>query len=158
MTATHEPQNCIRCAVINLVSRYSHVVDRAGADAVASLSSLFAEDATFDITPRPEGSAFPARGSMAIAELMIGRRNAGDALAKRRHLMSNVLVDNLTESRASVSSALSLVRLDQPTPTVINTGFYDDIVVRGGDDQWRFESRSLSMDYVLAKRPAIDQQ
>ena len=60
MSATHEPQSCIRCAITDLVSRYAHVIDRAGTDAAAELSSLFVEDATFDIAPRPEGSG-PSR-------------------------------------------------------------------------------------------------
>ena len=156
MSATHEPQSCIRCAITDLVSRYAHVIDRAGTDASAELSSLFVEDATFDIAPRPEGSALPARGATAIARLIVGRRDAGDELAKRRHLMSSVLADDLTESRARVSSVLTLMRLDQPVPTIVNTGFYDDIVVRGDDGRWRFESRFLTMEYVLAKRPPMD--
>lgn len=156
MTVTHEPQSCVRCAITDLVSRYAHVIDRRGADAVPALAALFVEDASFDILPRPEGTSFPARGAMVIARLMVGRRDAGDVLAKRRHLMSSVLADDVTESRACVSSVLTLMRLDQPVPTLVNTGFYDDIVVRGDDGQWRFESRFLTMEYVLAKRPQID--
>ena len=156
MTVTHEPQSCVRCAITDLVSRYAHIIDHRGADAVEEFAALFAEDARFDVLPRPEGTSFPARGSMVIARLMFGRRDAGDAVAKRRHLMSSVLVDDLTESRARVSSVLTHLRLDQPVPTIINTGFYDDIVVRGGDGQWRFESRFLTMEYGLAKRPRID--
>jgi hypothetical protein len=142
-------------AIIDLVHRYSYLVDHRLHD---ELAELFTQDCLVDYGP---GFGPPAHGRRAFRALF-GR---SEPLSESRpgflvtsHHNANVLVDLENDARASVrTSVYAWHRTTQGvTPRV--WGYYHDVVVRTPDG-WRFAERQLrvagSQDWDMAWHPLI---
>lgn len=121
-----------RDEIVDLVHRYSYLVDRRSYD---ELAELFTEDCVVDYGP---GIGPPAHGRAAFRSMF----GVGNGFAATSHHNANVLVHFEGEDRASVHASVYAWhrRADGTTPRV--WGGYDDVVVRttGG---WRFSERRL---------------
>lgn len=133
-----------RVAILDLMARYAHSYDEGRLE---ELGPLFTAEAVFRFDPPIAG--FPAElvGRDAIAGAMQARY-AATAPAQRRHIITNVLIDPVTDDRAEVASYLLL---GSTTDGVLNlpvTGRYTDVVVRD-EGRWRYAERLLRLDARL---------
>jgi len=127
-------------AIANLVFRYARAYDERDLDA---LGSCFVDDATFSwrIVDGPEGGPFVGRDAIV-------RSNAASLASqtdRRRHVMTNLEILGDGDERR-VRSYMTLFAIDGGRLSALTTGVYDDVVVRGTDDTWRFSSRQLLCD------------
>lgn len=135
--------------IVDLVHRYSYLVDRRRYD---ELVELFTEDCVADYGP---GIGPPFRGRDELRSMF------GDRFVATSHHNANVLVTFDGEGRASVSTSLYAWHraVDGTTPRV--WGYYDDTVVRTPDG-WRFAERhvrvagseGLDLDWLPLQDPA----
>lgn len=131
-----------RLEILDLLARYAHAYDEGDR---ATLETLFTADAEFHI-----------RGSVGrVPATMVGRDAIVAALAgkweairpeQRRHVATNLVVLDQSESTARAASYLVLVATSGGTPTVLATGRYEDDLVKGPDGRWRIRWREASVD------------
>lgn len=119
----------------NTLYRYALLYD---VDELDDIGSCFAVDAVVEFNP---GNA---SGRAAVAEEMERRR------AKYRpqrsipwHVISNVLIENETETHADVTAFYTFfVKAPDEAPAPAAIGYYDDRFVRE-DGCWRIEARRV---------------
>jgi hypothetical protein len=135
---TEIEEAAIGWAVMQLVYRATALTDAERWDALAE---LFAEDAMFI---RPSAPDQPIQGRAAILESLRAR-----PARTARHVVSNVVVDIVSETEARATSTLTLfagpsaegiVRAD---PVIAIGSFEDD--VRKIGDRWFFTRRGGSI-------------
>lgn len=85
----------------------------------------------------------PFEGHAAVMKLFI------DSLAQqddqRRHVTTNIVVDDETDDRATAWSYLTLVTVKDGALKVISSGVYKDEVVRV-DGSWKVRRRHIALD------------
>jgi hypothetical protein len=92
-----------------------------------------------------------AEGREAIREFYEGRRQVRrDARQQTRHVISNVLIANASETEADVLCYLTLVVTEDGPRTgnqssTVKGGWYRDHMVKDGD-AWRFRERIINVD------------
>ncbi len=135
-----------RLLAIDLLHRYGHCYDEDDLDAMAA---CFTEDATFTIRGSIGGMPSVMRGREEIRATM-GERKAATADAQRRHLTTNIILDEVPGEPDRMTAACYLLvgstedgRLLLPV-----TGRYTDVLVRTADG-WRFAERTLTLDAAM---------
>jgi hypothetical protein len=133
-----------RLAVIDLISRYSHIFD---ARAPEGLDDLFCADAIVDHNPAPApGSAFPARGRDAIVKAITEVRDAQPAI-RRRHMVNPPSLTFKDKDAIGSITWFVLVLTAPGAPSFIHVaGIYEDQIVRESDGLWRFKHRVIHRD------------
>lgn len=143
MSALADPVRA-RVEIAEVVARYGNYLDAGDFD---GLESLFADDASFDIDPAPD-VPLPLRGSRAIREFIESRFKVVIRQGQRRHIMSNVVVEELGERTARVRTALTVFHVARAPGSAVEVhgmGVYDDVLeLRAGG--WVFAERRLTMD------------
>lgn len=130
-----------RFEILDVLHRYCHAYDEGDVDVQAS---LFVEDARFRFEPPIPGVPSLLRSRSEIHAAMSGRKSA-TAQHQRRHIITNVLFDEVGEDHTSVRSYLSLVTTNAGKLTFLATGVYRDRL-RKTSEGWRFESRHMKLD------------
>lgn len=122
-------------AIQQLAAAYCHHMDDGDGEAVAS---LFVDDGVLEIVDLVQSTGHDeiAANSSVFPQVMPGGR----------HIVQNVWVDGDGDS-ATLRAYLSNVTAGD-TPTAVQTGRYNDEVVRT-DDGWRFSRRTLTLDGPL---------
>lgn len=62
-----------------------------------------------------------------------------------KHAITNILIENESDSEAVVRSYKTVVRIDDGVPVVASSGWYDDVFVNDGGT-WRIKERVLLPD------------
>ncbi len=127
-----------------LVCRYANCLDAGDFDGMAA---LFADDSAFHIDPAPEIGS-PLVGGRAIADTVRKRWNLVHGSERRRHLMSNIVVQELAEDTARLFSVVTVLSVRPEAGSAVHLhgmGAYDDRCERLGG-RWIFRERRLSMD------------
>ena len=118
-------------AIRRLIASYCYCLDQRR---FADLGALFAAEGTWEAQyGRATG---PAGIAAFLAELV-------PAEPKRRHFVSNILIDPVADGHAETTSYYMVVRDSGGGPMVSVAGTYHDRFARDGAGQWRFASRKL---------------
>ena len=128
-------------AIHNLYAKYNLCSDAGDAEGYAD---CFTDDGVLETQPlgmRREGRA-------ALLE-----HKRTDFAARqdryRRHWNGSVHIEPIDDRTARGRCYLIAYNGEpQQAPSVADCGVYDDRVVRGADGAWRFQSRTLEMDYT----------
>lgn len=133
----------VRVDIAELISRYGNCLDAGDFD---GLESLFVEDAVFRIVP--DNGVPPLEGSRGIREAVERRWALVHQGAQRRHVMSNIVVEELAGDRARARTVLLVYDVAKAPGSQIHLhgmGVYEDALVRRGGT-WRFRERRLTLD------------
>ncbi|WP_247747272.1 nuclear transport factor 2 family protein [Alkalihalobacillus sp. BA299] len=132
-----------KSAIIELLYRAAYGYDERNLDI---LGSCFAEAATMTVCIAGEKLVGPFEGHQAIMKLMTSDMES--QAGKRRHVISNILFEDVGEKSAKVISYLTLYSVENGQIHVISSGIYRDEVVKlqGG---WRLQKRHLDLDLAL---------
>ena len=133
-----------RQEISEVLSRYAVFVDAGEFD---RLEALFASDATFDITPDPKIIPVPAVGRRKIREVLEGRYDVVSKVDQRRHLITNLVIDELGDTEAVTRCFLTVLSVPKSGGSVElrGTGVYHDRL-RRIDGSWLIEERRLVLD------------
>lgn len=126
-----------RLQIQEVLSRYSHCIDRGRWDA---LPALFTEDCRLDLSQL-----------MGMYEGRAGVQQFAETLKPlnlfMRHLVTNVVIDG-DGDRVKVECYVTAVTGSAATPTS-TTGFYDDELVKQ-NGRWLLHRRRLALDVPAA--------
>jgi hypothetical protein len=118
-------------SIRRLIASYCYCLDQRR---FTDLGALFAADGTWEAQ---YGSSTGPDGIAAfLADLV-------PAEPKRRHFVSNILIEAGTDGRAEATSYYMVVRDGSAGPMVSVAGTYYDCFARGGDGLWKFTWRKL---------------
>lgn len=110
---------------------------------MGAIEGSFAKDASMSMRIADGDLIGPFEGRAAIMDLMKGSLEAQDD--QRRHITTNVFVDEETDDSATVTSYLTLVVIKDGALNVISSGWYrDEFVVEEGS--WVIHDRFLQLD------------
>jgi len=127
-------------AIHELMNRYAHAID---AHDLVALEVCFTNDASFAIEVADGISAGPFEGRAAILDLVRGAYESQSD--RRRHVVTNIFVDPISDASAHVTSNLTLFSIANGELTPLTTGVYRDRVVRT-NARWQIEQRHLKVD------------
>ncbi len=130
-----------RGEIEELFHRYEWGLD---APDVAYVRDSFTDDSVFSMDVVGEQAIEPIHGGQTIAEL-IGSVLAEQTTEQRRHLVTNLRLEDRQESSATAIAYLTLIITEGGELRVQCTGLYTTNVVREGDT-WRFAKMHLSLD------------
>jgi hypothetical protein len=132
-----------RLLIAEVIFRYSLHYDEGELD---SFEALFAQEAELDIDPPPAFMAVPLRGRGAIGAAMRARYAVVSQTATRRHVISNVVFDELSPEKARSRSFLTVLSANHGGGLeLMGSGVYhDEFVKREG--RWLFMTRRLKLD------------
>ena len=130
-----------RLAIIELTSKYAHLVDTKQLN---KLLNLFAEDAVFDET-NVGADLERCKGRDAIRAYF---DNQIQALAGCFHLTGNHIIDEIVETGARGTCSVSCDAIFKNGESIHVDAWYDDTYVRTPDG-WKFASRVVRL-YVDA--------
>ena len=126
----------IRDGVVDTIYRYAHAFDENDMDAFAD---CFTESG---VTKRAGGDVV---GREQIRRAFGERRNAYDERGEQpRHIVTNIVIDQCSETEATVYSYLMLVVTASTTEIRVSGRYTDDMVLDG--HRWRFRSRETAVD------------
>lgn len=133
-----------RQEISEVLCRYAVYVDDGEFD---RLETLFASDATFDITPDPKFVAVPAIGRQKVRETLEGRYDVVSKVDQRRHLITNIVIDELGDDEAVTRCFLTVLSVPKSGGPVElrGTGVYHDRL-RRMDGSWLIAERRLVLD------------
>lgn len=133
-----------RQEISEVLCRYAVYVDDGEFD---RLETLFSDDATFDITPDPKIVPVPAVGRRKIREILEGRYDVVSKLDQRRHLITNLVIDALSDEEAVTRCFLTVLSVPKSGGNVElrGTGVYHDRL-RRIDGSWLIAERRLVLD------------
>lgn len=133
-----------RQEIAEVLSRYAVFVDAGEFD---RLETLFAGDAIFDITPDPKIVPVPAVGRRQIREILEGRYDVVSKVDQRRHLITNLVIDELSDDEAVTRCFLTVLSVPKSGGPVElrGTGVYHDRL-RRLDGSWLIAERRLVLD------------
>ncbi|MCY4394001.1 MAG: nuclear transport factor 2 family protein [Rhodospirillaceae bacterium] len=133
-----------RQEISEVLCRYAVYVDDGEFD---RLETLFASDATFDITPDPKIVALPAIGRQKVRETLEGRYDVVSKVDQRRHLITNIVIDELGDDEAVTRCFLTVLSVPKSGGPVElrGTGVYHDRL-RRMDGSWLIAERRLVLD------------
>lgn len=123
-----------------LMNRYAHAID---AHDLVAVEACFTNDASFAIEVADGISAGPFEGRAAILDLVRGAYESQSD--RRRHVVTNIFVDPISDASAHVTSNLTLFSIANGELTPLTTGVYRDRVVRT-NVRWQIEQRHLKVD------------
>ena len=108
------------------------------------LAQLWAEDAIFDVRPKPQFTDMPLHGRDAIVGMMRARQPVVYATEPRRHLITNITVDELTADYAKCRSYMTLLSVlegarNESLAVMGGATYYDEL--RKTDGSWQLVSR-----------------
>ena len=126
-----------RLDILDLLGRYAHAYDSGDREA---LTQLFVEDAEFVIQGRVGHVPSVMSGRDAIVEGLVAKRLVMQP-EQRRHIATNLVVLEQTDSLAQALSYLVLVATVDGSPRILATGRYEDDLVKCDDGDWRIRRR-----------------
>ena len=135
-----------RFEITQMISTYGNCLDRGDFD---GLQALFTEDAAFHVGPNP-GIESPLIGARTIRESIERRWRLFFEEAQRRHVMANIVVEELAEAGARTRTVIMVFEVKRKPGSPINVhglGFFDDVLERH-DGRWLFKERHLTLDRV----------
>lgn len=138
-----------RAAIQDLIYRYAWALDSHDLE---TLGECFADECEFDSFPRTltPDLPFPARGRADILALVHSAQQRWP-LTRRRHVVTNELIDFLGDGRARARSYLTVVFTDPGAePVVVLTGNYEDRLEFAPSHGWRFGRRVVHSDGLTA--------
>jgi len=108
------------------------------------LGDAFTEDAVaWGRVAQSEQGWGPLTGRAEIVRVLSGIR--ASQTDQRRHAISNILFDDLTDTTARVRCTLVLVATQDGVPRLVSGGWYRCLVVRDGDT-WRIREQEALLD------------
>lgn len=129
-----------RGKINDALNRYAWGYDQ---NDIGAIARCFATDAVMSMKIQDGDLIGPFEGREAILGLMKGSLEAQDD--QRRHVTTNVFVDDETDDSATVTSYLLLVTIADGALNVISSGWYRDrFAVEDG--QWVIADRFLQLD------------
>jgi len=135
-----------RMQIREVIDKYAVYLDSGD---FQNLPSVFSEDATYNIIPDPGILPLPLTGRKTICAALEDRYHEVQKTAQRRHLMTNVVIDDLTETSArsrTFLTVLSIPKSGKPAE-LRGTGIYVDGFVRI-DNRWMISERVLHVDVL----------
>ncbi len=129
-----------RQAINDLFADYAWAMDDRDFDLLAQ---VFHEDASFVIYIPEVDPVGPFSPGSAVVEF-ISETTKGQT-DQRRHVITNLRVDEESESDAKVTATLTLIVIDEGKLTVQSTGVYTAECVADGD-RWQFREFALALD------------
>ena len=129
-----------RAAIENLIVNYAHVYDALDADGYVS---IFTEDADFTFG----GNTLHGRAAIrsVITDALERRANApaNEPVAETFHIISNTRINFVSDTEAHHRSYWQVVsRTAGGTPSIVNVGYYDDVVVKR-NGEWLIQERVI---------------
>lgn len=110
---------------------------------LAAIEGSFAKEAVMSMRIADGDLMGPFEGRDAIMDLMKGSLETQDD--QRRHVTTNVFVDDESDESATVTSYLTLVVVKDGALNVISSGWYRDAFVVE-DGRWVIRDRFLQLD------------
>ena len=134
----------VRGEIHDLLARFAHCLDAGEFD---PLEEMFAEDATFAVEPDPGIVPACIDGSRAIRAAFEARRASYADQAQRRHVVTTIVVDEISADRAHARSFLTIISTPSEGGAIElrGSGVYDDVFARS-EQGWRFAERRLTLD------------
>jgi uncharacterized protein (TIGR02246 family) len=129
-----------RDAIENVLNRYALAYDDNDMDVMAD---CFTEDAVMSLRVQDGDLVGPFEGREAIVKLM--RDSLASQTDQRRHLVTNMVIREQSDTKARVDSYLTLISIEDKTLTVLSTARYEDELVTA-DGGWRFTKRHIQLD------------
>lgn len=126
-----------RLDILDLLGRYAHAYDSGDREA---LTRLFVENAEFVIQGRVGHVPSVMQGRDAIIEGLVAKRLVMQP-EQRRHIATNLVVLEQTDSVARAASYLVLIATLDGSPRTLATGRYEDDLVKCEDGSWRILRR-----------------
>lgn len=136
-----------RIEIADVLTQYAVHMDAGNFDALAA---IFAEEASYDITPDPGIVPVPVKGRSAVRKILSDRYAEVIQTAQRRHLITNIAIDSLSPDEAQTRCFLTVITVPKSGgPAALRgTGVYYDRLKKVGGD-WKIAERRLELD-VLA--------
>ncbi len=129
--------------ITELISRYGNCLDAGDFD---GLEAMFTRDAVFRIVP---DNGVPALdGGRGIRDAVERRWALVHASSQRRHVMSNIAVEEPVGDRARARTVLTVYEVAKAPGSQIHLhgmGVYEDTLVQE-KGLWRFSERCLILD------------
>lgn len=129
-----------RAAIENLLGVYTFAYDE---NDMAQMAGCFAADAVMSMRVADGELIGPFEGRDQIVGLM--EKSLASQDDQRRHLVSNVVVRDITDNAATVTSYLTLISIAGQALTVLSTARYEDELTHE-DGAWRFAKRHIQLD------------
>ncbi len=129
-----------RLAIRELMARAAYALDERD---LAMLEASFAEDAVMSLRIAGGDLVGPFEGREAIMGLMKGSME--EQSDQRRHLVSNLFIDDFDSAQPGVTSNLTLVATENGVIQLISAGIYRDRVRRDGN-RWVLVRRHIDLD------------
>lgn len=129
-----------REAIANLMGRYTQAYDL---DRLGEMKACFTDDAVMTMQIADGDQIGRFEGSDAIVQMMTEAHQGQDDV--RRHVITNVVVDDVSDTSARAVSYLTLLTISDGKVNLLTTGRYEDELVRT-DDQWLFRKRHIALD------------
>lgn len=124
-----------------LLAKYTWSHDSRDFDAIAT---CFTDDAEYTMRIADGEASTPTTGGHAIAALV--RTFKESQTDQRRHLITNVIADEMGEDRATVRSYVSVFATEGDTSRLVTTGTCVDEVARHDDGTWQFARKAMHLD------------
>jgi uncharacterized protein (TIGR02246 family) len=137
-------------AALQVPARYAQAVDN---DDLEALADCLVEDATLEVEVRGTEHRRVHQGRAAILDLF---RASFAAHRVRRHLVSSVVVQSLTEKEARIRSYVTVLSADGEALQPTASGVYEDHAVADGG-QWRIKVRRGIFDTPAVLRSTFFQ-
>ncbi|MGV8873170.1 MAG: nuclear transport factor 2 family protein [Rhodococcus sp. (in: high G+C Gram-positive bacteria)] len=129
-----------RPGIENTLSRYGLGYDDHHPEMIVA---SFTKDAVLTMKIADGDLIGPFDGIDAIMELMNG--SAHSQSDQRRHLTTNILIDDVDATHATVIAYLTIISVADGKLTVLSTGKYEDEFVEV-DGTWLIAKRHIALD------------
>lgn len=129
-----------RSAIDNLLNEYALAYDENDMDVMAE---CFTTDAVLTLRVADGDLVGPFEGRDAIVAMM--RDSLASQNDQRRHIVTNLVLRELSGTSAVVESYLTLISVSGGALTVLATARYEDRLVLG-DGRWQFSKRHIQLD------------
>ena len=129
-----------RQAIQDLFADYAWAMDARDFDLLAD---VFHEDASFTIDITGADSFGPFEPGSGVVEFISSTTK--EQTDQRRHVVTNIRVEEETASDATVTATLTLNVVDDGKLTVQSVGVYRAECVDAGD-RWKFRQFNLALD------------
>ena len=126
--------------VRELLARYTWAHDNRDFEALAE---CFTADAHYTMRIATNEASQPTIGAKAISDLVASFK--AKQTDQRRHLITNVVFDDLTEDMARTRSYVTVLATEKDTLEVVSTGVCADEIVRDSG-KLRFRSKAMHLD------------
>lgn len=127
-------------AITELLARYTWAHDSRDFDA---LQACFTESAVYTMRIADGPASTPTQGGEAIAALVKSFKEK--QTDQRRHLITNVVADEVSEDAAIVRSYVTVFATEGDTSRLVTTGVCTDELVKTGGS-WKFSRKDMHLD------------